>query len=69
MDIRTMQERHVTDKEIDRHLEDLVGANGKGVLGLVRERAEYCATLGGPHFVANSLRLAVAAAKKMKEVV
>jgi len=68
MDIATMQDRHVTDNEIDRHLEALVAANGAGVLRVVEERARYCATLGGTNFVANSLRLAAAASKKMKEV-
>ena len=67
MRITDMQERRITDGEIDRHLGDLVSANGRGVLTLVERRAKEVAAIGGPLFTQNSLRLAAAARKKMGE--
>ena len=67
MKITDMQERRITDGEIERHLEDMVSANGRGVLTLVEQRAKEVSALGGPLFTQNSLRLAAAARKKIGE--
>ena len=67
MRITDMQERRIEDAEIDRHLGDLVSVNGRGVLTLVEQRAKEIASIGGPLFTQNSLRLAAAARKKMGE--
>jgi len=67
MRITDMQERRIEDAEIDRHLGDLVSVNGRGVLSLVEQRAKEIASIGGPLFTQNSLRLAAAARKKMGE--
>ena len=67
MKITDMQDRRITDAEIDRHLEDMVSVNGRGVLSLVEGRAKEVATIGGPLFTQNALRLASAARKKIEE--
>lgn len=67
MKITDMQDRRITDAEIDRHLEDMVSANGRGVLSLVESRAKDVASIGGPLLSQNSLRLAAAARKKIGE--
>lgn len=67
MKITDMQERRITDGEIERHLEDMVAANGRGVLSLVESRAKEVSALGGPLFTQNALRLASAARKKIEE--
>jgi hypothetical protein len=67
MRIIDMQERRITDSEIDRHLGDLVSVNGRGVLALVERRAKETAAVGGPLLTQNSLRLAAAARKKIGE--
>ena len=67
MKITDMQDRRITDAEIDRHLEDMVAANGRGVLALVEGRAKEVAAIGGPLFTQNALRLAAAARKKIEE--
>jgi len=67
MKIIDMQDRRIGDEEIDRHLGDLVSVNGRGVLPLVEKRAKEIASIGGPLFSQNSLRLAAAARKKIGE--
>jgi hypothetical protein len=69
MDIFTMQNRKVTDEEIEFHLDNLVSVNGWQVLRLVDERARWNAGLGGPTYTENALRLAAAARKKLKNIV
>lgn len=67
MKITDMQDRRITDTEIERHLSDMVETNGRGVLALVEGRARQVAAIGGPLFAQNSLRIASAARKKMGE--
>ena len=68
MRISDMQERRIGDEEIARHLEDMVSIHGPGVLKLIEERARWTASLGGPLYAENALRVAEAAQKKMQKV-
>ena len=64
MRISDMQSRPIPRSEIERHLDNMVGANGDGVLALVEERARQVAVIGGPTFTANALALAQAAGER-----